>query len=78
MTQCKNTRRTGTLSMHRCERPAVLDGYCVRHHHRYWAPKDWAALSDEERAELTAVGRSPEHFAADIAAARPTPEPHHD
>lgn len=70
MTACRNTRRNGAFSIHRCERPAVLDGYCTRHHPNYWSPQMWASLSEEDRAEIVAEGRGPSHFAAAIKAAR--------
>jgi hypothetical protein len=33
--QCKHTRSTGVLSMSRCTRDTVKDGYCTRHHWQY-------------------------------------------
>jgi hypothetical protein len=49
--QCKHTRRTGAITMHRCERPATKDGYCTRHHPSYLSPKEVEAYERWEREE---------------------------
>ncbi|WP_226623116.1 hypothetical protein [Brucella anthropi] len=53
--QCKHTRRTGTITMHRCERPAVKDGYCTRHHPSYLSPKEKKALAKFDATRPTPV-----------------------
>ncbi len=47
--KCKHTRRTGVITMHRCERDAVQDGYCSRHHPDYVAPSMRSHLEVDER-----------------------------
>lgn len=46
--KCKHTRRTGVITMHRCERDAVKDGYCSRHHPDYVAPSMRSHLEIEQ------------------------------
>jgi len=46
--KCKHTRRTGVITMHRCERDAVQDGYCSRHHPDYVAPSMRSHLEVEQ------------------------------
>lgn len=49
--QCKHTRRTGAITMHRCKREATKDGYCTRHHPSYFSPKELEAIERWEREE---------------------------
>jgi len=41
--------------MHRCERPAVKDGYCTRHHPSYLSPKEKKALAKFDATRPTPV-----------------------
>ena len=43
--QCKHTRTTGVITMTRCSRDAVRDGYCTRHHSTYISPADRRAMA---------------------------------
>ena len=68
-TRCKHTRRTGVITMHRCERVATNDGYCTRHHPSYFSPKEKAAYEKWEREEQPLYDEIRARKAADKAAA---------